>query len=238
MSVRSIRMAMMLLVGGVVFAVQSALIVVGARYSYEASLTSSVDQMRLLAGTIAKSLGDFGEQQQMVLHGAVLQPALKEYLRNRHDNGEAAAFLSAMSRSADEVNSFFLFDTEGTQGINRVHGKEGSLKNFAHREYIRETFKGKPGLSDTPSKSAITGKPIVGVADAIVDDSGKVLGGVGMAYAIDGLMEKYINDIHLGKTGYPFIVAPTGVMVGHPDSERVLKDVSKEEGIAKILATP
>ena len=84
MSVRSIRMAMMLLVGGVVFAVQSALIVVVARYSYEASLTSSVDQMRLLAGTIAKSLGDFGEQQQMVLHGAVLQPALKEYLRNRH----------------------------------------------------------------------------------------------------------------------------------------------------------
>ena len=34
MSVRSIRMAMMLLVGGVVFAVQSALIVVVARYSY------------------------------------------------------------------------------------------------------------------------------------------------------------------------------------------------------------
>ena len=238
MSVRSIRMAMMLLVGGVVFAVQSALIVVVARYSYEASLTSSVDQMRLLAGTIAKSLGDFGEQQQMVLHGAVLQPALKEYLRNRHDNGEAAGFLSAMSRSADEVNSFFLFDTEGTQLINRVHGKEGSLKNFAHREYIRQTFKGKPGLSDTPSKSSITGKAIVGVADAIVDDSGKVIGGVGMAYAIDGLMENYINDIHLGKTGYPFIVAPTGVMVGHPDSERVLKDVSKEEGIAKILATP
>ena len=238
MSVRSIRMAMMLLVGGVVFAVQSSLIVVVARYSYEASLTSSVDQMRLLAGTIAKSLGDFGEQQQMVLHGAVLQPALKEYLRNRHDNGEAAGFLSAMSRSADEVNSFFLFDTEGTQLINRVHGKEGSLKNFAHREYIRQTFKGKPGLSDTPSKSAITGKPIVGVADAIVDDSGKVIGGVGMAYAIDGLMENYINDIHLGKTGYPFIVAPTGVMVGHPDSERVLKDVSKEEGIAHILATP
>ncbi|HZF61981.1 MAG TPA: methyl-accepting chemotaxis protein [Desulfovibrio sp.] len=238
MSVRSIRMAMMLLVGGVVFAVQSALIVVVARYSYEASLTSSVDQMRLLAGTIAKSLGDFGEQQQMVLHGAVLQPALKEYLRNRHDNGEAAGFLSAMSRSADEVNSFFLFDTEGTQLINRVHGKEGSLKNFAHREYIRETFKGKPGLSDTPSKSAITGKAIVGVADAIVDDSGKVIGGVGMAYAIDGLMENYINDIHLGKTGYPFIVAPTGVMVGHPDNERVLKDVSKEEGIARILATP
>ena len=226
MSVRSIRMAMMLLVGGVVFAVQSALIVVVARYSYEASLTSSVDQMRLLAGTIAKSLGDFGEQQQMVLHGAVLQPALKEYLRNRHDNGEAAGFLSAMSRSADEVNSFFLFDTEG------------SLKNFSHREYIRATFKGKPGLSDTPSKSSITGKAIVGVADAIVDDSGKVIGGVGMAYAIDGLMENYINDIHLGKTGYPFIVAPTGVMVGHPDSERVLKDVSKEEGIAKILATP
>ena len=67
MSVRSIRMAMMLLVGGVVFAVQSALIVVVARYSYEASLTSSVDQMRLLAGTIAKSLGDFGLLQLMVL---------------------------------------------------------------------------------------------------------------------------------------------------------------------------
>ncbi len=238
MSVRSIRLAMMLLVGSVVFAVQSALIVVVARYSHEASLTSSVDQMRLLAGTIAKSLGDFGEQQQMVLHGTVQQPALRQFLRTRHDNGEAAGVLAAMSLSADEVNSFFLFDTEGTQIINRVHGKEGSLKNFAHREYVRETFKGKPGLSDTPSKSAITGKAIVGVADAVTDESGKVVGGVGMAYSIDGLMENYINDIRLGKTGYPFIVAPTGVMVGHPDSGRVLQDVSKEEGMARVLATP
>ena len=55
MSVRSIRMAMMLLVGGVVFAVQSALIVVVARYSYEASLTSSVGQMQLLAGAVSSS---------------------------------------------------------------------------------------------------------------------------------------------------------------------------------------
>ena len=122
MSVRSIRMAIMLLVGGVVFAVQSALIVVVDRYSYEANLTSSVDQMRLLASTIAKSLGDFGKQQQMVLHGAAQQPALKEYLLARHDNGEAAGFLAAMSLSAGEVNSFFLFDTEGTQLINRLHG--------------------------------------------------------------------------------------------------------------------
>ena len=160
MSVRSIRMAIMLLVGGVVFAVQSALIVVVDRYSYEANLTSSVDQMRLLASTIAKSLGDFGKQQQMVLHGAAQQPALKEYLRARHDNGEAAGFLAAMSLSAGEVNSFFLFDTEGTQLINRLHGKEGSLKNFVHRAYLRETFQGKSGLSDTPSKSSITGKAL------------------------------------------------------------------------------
>ena len=41
----------------------------------------------------------------------------------------------------------------------------------------------------------------MGVADAIKDDSGKVVGGVGMAYAIDGLMENYINDIRLGKSG-------------------------------------
>ena len=238
MSVRSIRMAIMLLVGGVVFAVQSALIVVVDRYSYEANLTSSVDQMRLLASTIAKSLGDFGKQQQMVLHGAAQQPALKEYLLARHDNGEAAGFLAAMSLSAGEVNSFFLFDTEGTQLINRLHGKEGSLKNFAHRAYIRETFQGKSGLSDTPSKSSITGKAIVGVADAIKDDSGKVVGGVGMAYAIDGLMENYINDIRLGKSGYPYILAPTGIMIGHPESGLVLQDVSREEGIARILAAP
>ena len=238
MSVRSIRMAIMLLVGGVVFAVQSALIVVVDRYSYEANLTSSVDQMRLLASTIAKSLGDFGKQQQMVLHGAAQQPALREYLRAQHDNGEAAGFLAAMSLSASEVNSFFLFDTEGTQLINRLHGKEGSLKNFAHRAYIRETFQGKSGLSDTPSKSSITGKAIVGVADAIKDDAGKVLGGVGMAYAIDGLMENYINDIRLGKSGYPYILAPTGIMIGHPESGLVLQDVSKEEGIARILAAP
>ena len=141
MSVRSIRMAIMLLVGGVVFAVQSALIVVVDRYSYEANLISSVDQMRLLASTIAKSLGDFGKQQQMVLHGAAQQPALREYLRARHDNGEAAGFLAAMSLSASEVNSFFLFDTEGTQLINRLHGKEGSLKNLRTAPIYAKLFR-------------------------------------------------------------------------------------------------
>jgi len=238
MSVRSIRLAMMLLVGGVVLAVQSALIVVVARYSYDAGMASSIGQMRLLAGTIAKSLGEFGEQQQMLLHGVVQQPAIREYLRTGEKGDEAANILAGMSLSAPEVNSFFVFDTAGTQLINRLHGKAGSNKNFAHRAYIRETFKGMPGLSDTPSKSSITGKAIVGVADAVKDESGRVLGGVGMAYAIDGLMANYIEGIKLGKTGHAFIVSPTGVMIGHPDASLVLQNVGQSAGIAPILGAP
>jgi methyl-accepting chemotaxis protein len=51
-------------------------------------------------------------------------------------------------------------------------------------------------------------------------------------------MENYINDIRLGKSGYPYILSPTGIMIGHPESGLVLQDVSKEEGIARILAAP
>ena len=95
-----------------------------------------------------------------------------------------------------------------------------------------------PGLSDTPSKSSITGKAIVGVADAVKDESGRVLGGVGMAYAIDGLMANYIEGIKLGKTGHAFIVSPTGVMIGHPDASLVLQNVGQSAGIAPILGAP
>ncbi len=229
---------MLLLVGGVVIAIQSALIGVVVKLSYDSSLEARTHEMQLMAQTISKSLSDFGQQQVMLVRGVANAPRLKEFLLTGMGEEGAATFLSVMSQASSDVNTLYLFDRQGKQVITRAQGKEGKHNDLANREYVQAALAGKEGFSSSPIKSYATGKLIVSVTAPVRDDSGKVIGGVGMSYDIDGLMKNYIQGIKLGSTGHPFIISPEGVMIGHPNSELILKNFAAEPGIADMLRSP
>ena len=231
---RSIRTSMLLVISLVVLAVQSALVVVVTRMGDEANLAARTHEMDLVADTIAKSLGDFGTQLGMFVNGASKPPRMREFLLTGEDQKGAEVFLAAMSQAAPEINTLYLFDASGKQVIICAQGKLGKVNDLAEREYIKAALAGKMGYSSAPTKSIATGKLIVSVAAPIFDDKGKVIGGVGISYDIDGLT-KNLNSITIGKTGRVVVVSPQGVVISHANSEYILKNMAAEPGVRDMV---
>jgi len=238
MALRSIRATMGIIIGIVILIIQSLLIYVVVNKIYDASIASSSHELQLIGRTIAKSAADFGSQQMELVVGASKMPALREYLVSKEKAEEASNIISAMSRSAEEVNTFYLFDIQGKQVFVFSQGKMNKNSDLSNREYIQAALAGKEGYSTTPTKSIATGKLIVSVTAPVMDEKGNVVGGVGMSYALDQFIANYIDGTHVGTTGYPFILSPKGVVVAHPDRGLLLKDLSGEPGTRDMVATP
>jgi len=236
---RSMRTAMVLLIGTVVLVIQSVLVYIVADYSFEASVDSREHELELMANTLSKSAADFGTQQMELVRGTSQIPVLREVLLSGKDEEAAKEILSAMSRASNDVNTLYLFDARGKQRILMIQGKAAEkLNDLAERDYIKAALSGKGGFSAAPTKSLATGKLIVSVTAPIVDGSGTVIGGVGMSYTLDRLIANYIESTRIGKSGFPFILSPKGVVVAHHNPDRLLKDISSEAGIGEMLAKP
>ncbi|UJX41490.1 Cache 3/Cache 2 fusion domain-containing protein [Desulfovibrio sp. JY] len=235
---KSIRTTITILIGVVVILVQAALIFIVSDLSYDESIATKLHEMETMSATIAKSASDFGQQQMEIVRGASKMAVMREYLESRQNADVAQSAIAALSQASEDINTLYLFDDKGTQVITMAQGKSGKHSPLANREYIQAALAGKEGYSSTPTMSMVTGKLIVSVTSPVRDASGKVIGGVGMSYVLDGLIEDYIDAIRVGKTGAPFILSPKGVVVASSDRARLLKDISGEPGIAPMLDQP
>ncbi len=235
---KSVRTEMALLIGVVITLSLSVLVYLVASSIHTASITSKMHEMELLVDALSKSAGDYGIQQMERVRGVSKMPVLEKYLQSGADEAVVDEILTAMSLSSADVNSFYIFDSKGKQVLLKIQGKPSKPNELANREYVQTTLNGKDGYSSVPTKSLATGKLIVSVTAPIFDASGKVLGGVGMSYALDRLITDFIESIHLGQTGHPFIFSPKGVVVAHPDRDLLLKDMSGENGVGPMLASP
>ena len=235
---KSIRTAMALTIGAVILIIQAIFVYVVVSSIYSEIVVSKKHEMDLLVDTISKSAADFGSQQMELVRGASKMPACREFLASGKNADNANEIIRGMSLASPDINTFYLFDVKGKQVVMMLQGKPSQLNDLADREYVKVALAGKEGYSSSPTKSLATGKLIVSVTAPVLDDSGKVLGGVGMSYNLDKLIEDYIKATQVGESGHPFILSPKGVVVGHPDREQLLKDMSAEPGVEAMLASP
>jgi len=172
------------------------------------------------------------------MHGAAKMAAIRNFLKNKENEAEAGDIIAGLSLGSPDVNTVYLFDRKGMQVILRAQGKPSKPNDLADREYIKAALAGKDGYSTVATKSLATGKLIVSVTAPVFDESGAVVGGVGMSYVLDKLIANYIAGTVIGATGHPFILSPKGVVVGHPDPKMLLKDLSADQAVAGLLGKP
>jgi len=238
MAMKSIRTVMAITIGSVILLVQAVLVYLVAASIYSEIITSKKHEMTLLVDTISKSAADFGNQQMELVRGASKIPVIRDFLLSGKNGDFVGEIVKGMSLAAPDVNSFYVFDATGKQVVLCVQGKPAALNALADREYVKVSLDGKEGYSNAPTKSLATGKLIVSVTVPVFDQSGKVIGGVGMSYGVDKLIDDYITATKVGETGHPFFLSSKGVVVGHPDREMLLKDISREQGIGAMLTSP
>ena len=100
---------------------------------------------------------------------------------------------------------------------------DGSTSELADRAYIKNALEGKSNISDVLI-SSVTGEPVIMVAVPI-QKSGVVVGAlIGRKDA--NLLSETVADIGFGESGYSYMVNNKGVVIAHPDREKVINQFS------------
>ncbi len=146
-------------------------------------------------------------------------------------NDKLARF--AASDLGKDYGGIFVAGLDNKVYADASGGKDKGL-DLTGRSYLAVAKAGKIAAGPVV-KSKSSGLPITVVAVPIKDpDSGKVISILGAAIDID-FLNKRIAGIKLGKTGYPFMVDSTALIIAHPKKEFVLKlNIGKLAGMEAI----
>lgn len=103
----------------------------------------------------------------------------------------------------------------------------GELRDQSGKANIISTLQGKTFFSDAYI-SASTQAPCVTIYTPIKDKTGEVIGLMSADINL-GAIQDIVNTAKIGNTGYIDVVDKQGVLIAHPDKERVLKKESVAE---------
>ncbi len=167
------------------------------------------------------------KQQQMAALAAEMPAAV------RLDPARLQAYLDSRTATGAEFLNLVAFDAGGKLVASGLApGRQGL--NALGKPYFDDTVARKAGIISPPFKSALSGKPVVLVTSAVLDDRGDV------AYVLAGGIDltkanylQQIGSLNPGKTGFLYVMTADGILVEHPDQSRLLQHINATPGTNK-----
>ena len=105
----------------------------------------------------------------------------------------------------------------------------GGITNIVERDYFKAIMQeGKEQFIDNPVIGKTTGKPVIHISLPLKDRGGKKFAMVTGIVNLDDLT-KEIAQIKIGKEGYGFLVAGTGMVIAHPHTDWIMQKNFIEE---------
>ncbi len=111
------------------------------------------------------------------------------------------------------------------QGIEIAHseGAEHHGKSIADKEYFKTPWEtGKAVIADA-TFSTSTGRKIIGLGVPIFADSGEKLGVIVGFIRLEHISDR-VTDKKVSQNGYTFMLNKKGELIGHPDTNKLLKE--------------
>ncbi|OPH53300.1 hypothetical protein BC351_05325 [Paenibacillus ferrarius] len=94
----------------------------------------------------------------------------------------------------------------------------------ADRDYIKQARQTKKTVSSDLLVSKSTGNHIVVIFVPLLDDKQNYIGGVFSPITTDNLAV-YTKTIQIGKSGYGYLMSPSGALLTHPDTDKIGKNM-------------
>lgn len=160
--------------------------------------------------SIAAEIGHWLDKRQTEMAAIARSPIMI--------SGNREAMLSYLKSELNNnklYENIFWVDPDGN--IHDVHGVQGNLKN---RAYIQEALKGNTSIVD-PIKSMVTSKMGILMATPIKRDNaitGVLVGSIDISE-----LEKIVNSVKVGQTGYGILVQSDGLFIVHPNQDMAMK---------------
>lgn len=229
-----------LILGGII-ATMLPLVIVGY-FSVSKSTHALVANAEFQSLQIAKDLALLAEEivgQEIIYAESMAQTPVITNAVSRAYNSDATSSDAALQQFLEKVfdksqgryESILIANNEGqviADNTTRLLG--ASLKD---RDYFKIAKQGRTNISD-PLLSKASGHPIICLAVPLNISSSQFGGTLVFLIKLDRLSDK-ITAVKIGKTGYPFMIAKTGLMISHPSPKHLFKmNALQTKGMEKI----
>ncbi|MCG8551102.1 MAG: methyl-accepting chemotaxis protein, partial [Desulfobacterales bacterium] len=229
-----------LILGGII-ATMLPLAIIGY-FSVSKSTQALVANAEFQSLQIAKDLALLAEEivsQEIIYAESLAQvPVITQAVSKAYDSDTVSGdqvlqqfIVEVFNKSRGRYESILITNQEGRVIADNTKQLLGA--SLTDREYFRIAKQGRTNLSD-PLLSKASGHPIICLAVPLHTASNQFGGALVFLIKLNRLSDK-ITAVKIGETGYPFMVAKTGLMIAHPSSEHLFKmNITQTEGMEKI----
>ena len=204
--------------------------------TYHAVLTTQEKTMQGLVDETTSALEDYIQQVESLARTIAAQPSSLAALRG--DGGESSVFIRQLLKENDGYWAAFVFDDKGfvAAGSN-AKGADLAGADRASRGYVKSVLGGRDLVVSKDILMSKSGNAyIFAVAASIRDESGKIVGGVGLFPFWERFTKRYIDPYRVGENGYGFMLDEKGRIIAHAmDKDLMLKDISKSGFVQTVL---
>ncbi|OIQ08313.1 methyl-accepting chemotaxis protein McpB [Moorella thermoacetica] len=146
----------------------------------------------------------------------ILQSLAKDPVFQTGDQGLIMAFLKKQGETAPYAEVLIWAGPDG-KGVNSL----GATPDVSDRDYFQAAINGRVAISNlTVSKT--TGNKVIFIAVPVPSSQGTSV--LAMSLKSDTLLG-LIDHVKYGQAGYAYMVDSTGMVMAHPDKERVMKEI-------------
>jgi signal transduction histidine kinase/PleD family two-component response regulator len=181
-------------------------------------VSQTQQQLFMTATSVAKSLEDFIETQQIVLKTIATDPLLPKLTMDT----DFSLLEMRYKELKEDIGGFYIISPKGIV-----------THRYPHKDRVGKDFSNKPGVSAVlkthkPYVSELffsdSGKACFTVLEPILWE-GKFIGIVRALTYVETIQKKYIASVKIGKKGSAWVVDDDGIIIMHPKTEHIGKDI-------------
>ncbi|MEH6435903.1 sensor domain-containing diguanylate cyclase [Massilia sp. DD77] len=149
------------------------------------------------------------------------------------DGARMQAMLERHDALRTEFDSVIVLDRTGRMSAGVL--KKGTLsfggQRFDDRHYFKATLAQRKSIVSEPVISKVSGKPLILITAPVLGAGGEVLYILGGSIRLDdSSFFAKIRTLNPGESGYLFALTPDGMILHHPNTARLLRNVRSEAG--------
>lgn len=212
----------------------------GFYFAYDASRSAMEniieEELKTLDMLLVRNIEHFIETVKRDLQNLSRLQRLHNALFNENEQTikVASEALAQFSKDYEYIESVGIVDPEGR--IVASSDAEIIGLDIKDRDYVKNALSGKPDVSE-PIASRLSGNYVF-VVSYPIEVNGKIVGALFGSVPVMLFSDEIIKDVTIDKTGYPYIIAKSGLTIAHPKTENVGQDqIQKFDWGKKIMST-
>ncbi|WP_129595799.1 methyl-accepting chemotaxis protein [Anaerophilus nitritogenes] len=147
---------------------------------------------------------------------------LEQGVVSEHTARGAENLIKDFGKTIEDVSDgIFIMDKNGNIWVDSSKDAEIGL-NVSDREYFKEAISGNFFWSEV-ILSKTSNQEIISYSMPLKSSSGNIVGAIGMTIPFSKITD-VIKEVQVGQTGYAYLIDKEGVVLHHPQKEKILKE--------------